>query len=127
MRISEERTQILASGIANALLDDEHVDLEMDEGRFQVMIEGKLLEILRIEDQIDEEAAAWIIENRPYLIHGAGLPIREILERVIWLGHTDIACAINVIPHARLLLYADAQYLFVWVLLRVVAGRTLRP
>jgi hypothetical protein len=70
MRLSEERTQILAKGICDALLDDEHVDLEMDEDRFKVMIEGKLLEILRIEDQIDEEAAAWIHTNKSYLEDG---------------------------------------------------------
>lgn len=43
-----------------------------------------------------EEAAAWIIENRPYLIHGAGLPIREILEQVIWMGYAHILADLHV-------------------------------
>ena len=70
MRLSEDRTQIIAAGIANALLDDEHIDLEMAEDRFQGLIEGKLLEILRMEDQIDEEAAAWIHQHKSYLEDG---------------------------------------------------------
>jgi hypothetical protein len=43
-----------------------------------------------------QEAADWIIKNVPYLIHGAGLPIREILERVIELGYRHLLKQIKV-------------------------------
>jgi len=81
VRLSEERVEILAKKITDIMLDDEHVDLEIGEDRFLGMIEGKLLEILRLEDQIDEEAAAWIHEHKSYLEDGT--PDFEIeLEKI---------------------------------------------
>jgi len=70
MRLSEDRTARLAHRIADSLLDDEHVDLEIDEDRFRFLIENKLLEQLQLEDKIDEEAALWIHKHKPRLVDG---------------------------------------------------------
>ncbi len=71
MRLSEERIGILASKITDALLDEEHIDLEIDEDRFRHLIESTILKDLQIEDQIDEEAAAWLHQHKPYLEDGS--------------------------------------------------------
>jgi hypothetical protein len=70
MRLSEERTAKIARQMADALLDEEHVDLEIDEDRFRFLIENKLLEQLKLEDVIDEEAAQWIHQHKPRLVDG---------------------------------------------------------
>ena len=70
MRLSEERIQKISRQIMDTLLDEEHVDLEIGEDRFVVQIEGKLTELLRMEDEIDEEAARWIHVNKSYLEDG---------------------------------------------------------
>ncbi|MBC8426847.1 DUF507 family protein [bacterium] len=70
MRLSEERIQGIAAQIVDTLLDDEHVDLEVAEDRFRFLVENKITELLRLEDEIDEEAAAWIHQNKSYLEDG---------------------------------------------------------
>lgn len=70
MRLSEERIQGIAAQIVDTLLDDEHVDLEVAEDRFRFLVESKITELLRLEDEIDEEAAAWIHQNKSYLEDG---------------------------------------------------------
>jgi hypothetical protein len=81
MRLSEERIQGLAAQIVDTLLDEEHVDLEIAEDRFAFLVESRLAELLRIEDEIDEEAAAWIHQNKSYLEDGS--PEFEVeLEKV---------------------------------------------
>lgn len=70
MRLSEERVAKLAREITETLLDEEHVDLQIDEDRFQHLIESKLTEQLVLEDQIDEEAAAWVHRHKPNLVDG---------------------------------------------------------
>ena len=81
MRLSEERIQKISQEIMNTLLDEDHVDLEIGEDRFAVQIEGKLIELLRMEDEIDEEAAQWLHVNKSYLEDGT--PEFEVeLEKV---------------------------------------------
>ena len=58
MRLSEERISGLSRRIMDLLLDEEHLDLEIGEDRFGVMLEAKLTQLLRIEDEIDEEASS---------------------------------------------------------------------
>ncbi len=71
MRLSEERIAKISSEIANTLLDEEHVDLEIAEDRFAFLVECRFTELLRIEDEIDEEAAAWLHQHKPYLEDGS--------------------------------------------------------
>jgi hypothetical protein len=71
MRLSEERVAIIARDIANQLLDDELVDLEIDEDRFVFLIENLLLRDLQIEDELDEEATAWVHKHRPHVEEGS--------------------------------------------------------
>jgi hypothetical protein len=70
MRLSEERVAVIAREVANTLLDEELVDLEMDEDRFVFLLESLILKDLRIEDEIDEEAAAWLRKHRARLEEG---------------------------------------------------------
>jgi len=67
MRLSEERVAVIAREVANTLLDEEVVDLEMDEDKFLFMIENLILKDLLIEDEIDEEATAWVKQNRRHV------------------------------------------------------------
>ena len=71
MRLSEERVAQLAREIANELLDEELVDLEIDENKFIFLVESLILEDLKIEDQIDEEATAWLQRHRPHVEEGS--------------------------------------------------------
>jgi hypothetical protein len=71
MRLSEERIAVIAREVANTLLDEELVDLEMDEDRFVFLLESLLLKDLRIEDEIDEEAAAWVRKHRSRIEEGS--------------------------------------------------------
>jgi len=71
VRLSEERIALLAKRIADSLLDEEVVDLEIAEDRFVFLIENLLLQDLKLEDQIDEEATAWLLKHKPYLEEGA--------------------------------------------------------
>ena len=43
MRLSEERIAHLARAIANSLLDDELVDLEIDEAKFVHLVESLIV------------------------------------------------------------------------------------
>lgn len=70
MRLSEERVAVLARAIADALLDEELIDLELEEDRFVFLVESLLLKDLRIEDEIDEEATAWLKKHRPHVEEG---------------------------------------------------------
>lgn len=70
MRLSEERVAALAREICETLLNEELVDLEITEERFVHLVESLILEDLRIEDQIDEEAAARLRKQRPDLEDG---------------------------------------------------------
>ena len=71
MRLSEERITALAKRIANELLDEEHGDLEIDEDRFEFVIENRIIQILKIEDEIDEEASGWMHQHKPKLQDGS--------------------------------------------------------
>ena len=67
MRLSEERVAVIARLIADTLLDEELVDLEMEEDKFLFLLENAILKDLKIEDQIDEDATAWIAKNRSHI------------------------------------------------------------
>ena len=71
MRLSEERVAHLARTIANTLLDDEMVDLEIDEAKFVHLVESLILQDLKVEDVIDEDATAWLKKHRPQLEEGS--------------------------------------------------------
>lgn len=71
MRLSEERVALLAREITDKLLDEELVDLEIDEDRFIFLVETLLLKDLKIEDEIDEEATAFLLKNKPALEEGS--------------------------------------------------------
>lgn len=71
MRLSEERVARLARTIANSLLDDELVDLEIDEAKFVHLLESLILQDLKVEDAIDEDATAWLKKHRPHLEEGS--------------------------------------------------------
>lgn len=71
MRLSEERIVVLAREICNRLLDEELVDLEMAEDDFARLLELLILTDLRIEDEIDEQATAFLLKNRPQLEEGS--------------------------------------------------------
>ncbi len=70
MRLSEERVAHLARLISDALLEDELVDLELEEDRFVWLVEKFIGDDLRLEDQIDEEAATRLRKQKPYLEDG---------------------------------------------------------
>jgi hypothetical protein len=81
MRLSEERIGGLSRRIMDLLLDEEHIDLEVAEDRFAAMIEARFTQLLRIEDEIDEEASAWMHQHKPALEDGT--PEFEVeLEKV---------------------------------------------
>ena len=46
-------------------------------------------------DEVDRQVQ-YVIEYRPYLIHGPGLPIRRLCEEVIKAGHEDVLKDIRV-------------------------------
>jgi hypothetical protein len=71
VRLSEERIAVLAREVCDRLLDDELVDLEMAESDFVALIEMLILSDLRIEDEIDEQATAFLLKNRPQLEEGS--------------------------------------------------------
>ena len=70
MRLSEERIANLSRQIAEALLDEELVDLEIAEERFAFLIEKVIGDDLRLEDQIDEEATERLKRAKPDLEDG---------------------------------------------------------
>jgi hypothetical protein len=71
MRMSEERVMVIAAEIANTLLDEELVDLEVDEDRFEFLIGNLIIKDLQIEDELDEEATAWLKKHRARLEEGS--------------------------------------------------------
>lgn len=71
MRLSEERVALLAREITDKLLDDELIDLEIDEDRFTFLVETLILKDLKVEDEIDEEATAWLQKNRRHVEEGS--------------------------------------------------------
>ncbi len=71
MRLSEERVAVIAREIAETLLDEELVDLEIDEDRFLYLVENLLLRDFQIEDDLDEEATAWLRKHRSRLEEGS--------------------------------------------------------
>ncbi len=71
MRLSEERIAVIAREVTNTLLDEELVDLEIDEDRFVSLIESLIIKDLGIEDEIDEEATAWLKKNRRHVEEGS--------------------------------------------------------
>ncbi len=71
MRLSEERIAVLAQLITDRLLDEELVDLEIGENDFKFLVEGLILRDLQIEDEIDEEATAFLARTRPHLEEGS--------------------------------------------------------
>jgi len=71
LRLSEERVALLAREITDKLLDEELVDLEIDEDRFIFLVETLIIKDLRIEDEIDEEATAFLLKNKPNLEEGS--------------------------------------------------------
>ena len=71
MRLSEERVAVLARMICDRLLDEELVDLEIAENDFVFHVENLILKDLKIEDEIDEEATAFILKTKPTLEEGS--------------------------------------------------------
>ena len=71
MRLSEERIALISREITDRLLDEELVDLEIDEDRFTFLVETLILKDLKIEDEIDEEATAFLLKNKPQLEEGS--------------------------------------------------------
>ncbi len=71
MRLSEDRIAIIAKTISDRLLDEEHVDLEIDEDKFNFLIENLIIRDLKIEGEIDEEATAFVLKNKPNLEEGS--------------------------------------------------------
>ena len=71
MRLTEERVAVIAREICNRLLDEELVDLEIGESDFVNLVEGLILRDLKIEDEIDEEATAFVLKNKPQLEEGS--------------------------------------------------------
>lgn len=70
MRLSEERVNVIAREICNTLLDEELVDLEIDEDRFEFLVANLIIKDMLIEGEIDEEATAWLHKHRAHLEEG---------------------------------------------------------
>ena len=71
MRLSEERVAVLARMVCDRLLDEELADLEISEEDFVFQVENLILKDLKIEDEIDEEATAFLLKNKPKLEEGS--------------------------------------------------------
>ena len=71
MRLSEERVTVLARMVCDRLLDEELADLEISEDDFVFHVENLILKDLKIEDEIDEEATAFLLKNKPKLEEGS--------------------------------------------------------
>lgn len=70
MRLSEERVTVIAREICNTLLDEELVDLEIDEDRFEFLVTNLIIKDMLIEGELDEEATAWLGKHRAHLEEG---------------------------------------------------------
>ncbi len=64
---------MLARLITDKLLDEEHLDLEIEEDRFTFLLEAFLLRDMKVEDEIDEEATAFLLKAKPNLEEGSTL------------------------------------------------------
>jgi hypothetical protein len=62
---------LIARRITDRMLDEELVDLEIDEDRFTFLIENLIVKDLKIEDEIDEEATAFLLKNKPNVEEGS--------------------------------------------------------
>jgi hypothetical protein len=62
---------VIARLICDRLLDEELVDLEIGESDFTNLVEGLILRDLKIEDEIDEEATAFLLKAKPNLEEGS--------------------------------------------------------
>ena len=71
MRISEERVSVLARLVCDRLLDEELVDLEIAETDFVFLVENLIIKDMKIEGEIDEEATAFLLKNKPGLEEGS--------------------------------------------------------
>jgi hypothetical protein len=71
VRLSEERVGVISRLICNRLLDEELVDLEIGENDFVFLVENLILRDLKIEGEIDEEATAFLLKNKPGLEEGS--------------------------------------------------------
>ena len=71
LRLTEERIAVLAREISERMLEEELVDLEIDEDRFTFLLQSLILKDLKTEDEIDEEATAFLLKNRPGLEEGS--------------------------------------------------------
>lgn len=71
MRLSEERVAVLARRITDNLLDEELIDLEIDEEGFRSLLERVIIQDMMIEGEIDEEATAFLLKNKPNLEEGS--------------------------------------------------------
>jgi len=71
LRLSEERVAVLARMICDRLLDEELVDLEIAENDFVFHVENLIIKDLKIEDEIDEEATAFLLKAKPTLEEGS--------------------------------------------------------
>lgn len=71
MRLTEDRIGVIARLVCDRLLDEELVDLEIGESDFVHLVEGLILRDLKIEDEIDEEATAFLLKNKPKLEEGS--------------------------------------------------------
>ena len=61
----------MARMICDRLLDEELVDLEIAENDFVFQVENLILKDLKVEDEIDEEATAFILKTKPKLEEGS--------------------------------------------------------
>ncbi|MCB1184509.1 DUF507 family protein [bacterium] len=71
MRLTEERIAVIAREICERLLDEELVDLEIGENDFVHLVEGLIIRDLKIEDEIDEQATAFVLKNKPNVEEGS--------------------------------------------------------
>jgi hypothetical protein len=69
--LSEERVAVLAKRVCNNLLDEELADLEIAETDFVFLVENLILRDLKIEDEIDEEATAFLLKTKPGMEEGS--------------------------------------------------------
>jgi hypothetical protein len=71
VRLTEERIAVLARSIADRLLDEELIDLEIDEDHLVFLVQDLILRDLKTEDEIDEEATTFLLKNKPNLEEGS--------------------------------------------------------
>ena len=70
MRMSEDRLEKIAQDIVNRLAEDELIDITIDEEMLAERIGVVLIKDLLIEDMIQNEAVAWLRQNKSYIEPG---------------------------------------------------------